>query len=133
MRLKPPLVLLLFITVVACAALSAQTGSAVPVWQANTNGEQVANSTPSVMQPYSTIFATGSSGSQYVRSIQVVPAEEMSRHDRDLAAGAESSIRERAGFQSLGFNEGDCTVNSTARPCRTICSSALRATKARRK
>jgi hypothetical protein len=38
-----------------------------------------------------------------------VPAEEMSRNDRDLEAGAESSIQERAGFQSLGFNEGDWT------------------------
>jgi len=41
-----------------------------------------------------------------VYSIQFLTAEQMSPQDRDLAADAESSIAERAGFVGLEFNQG---------------------------
>jgi hypothetical protein len=109
MRLKFPSVLLLFISAATCAMLPAQTGSSVPVQSAEAGSQQAANPPASGFQPYPYLFATGSTRTPYARSIRVVPAEEMSRNDRDLEAGAESSIQERAGFQSLGFNEGDWT------------------------
>jgi hypothetical protein len=109
MRLKFPSVLLLFISAATCAMLSAQSNSSVPVQAAQAGGEQAASPPASGPEPYPSLFATGSTKTPYLRSIRVVPAEEMSRHDRDLEAGAESSIQERAGFQSLGFNEGDWT------------------------
>lgn len=107
--LKTPLVLLIFIAVAAGMTLRAQTNSSGPVQPANAKGELPASPAAPELQPYPAIFATGSRGSQYARSIRIVSAEEMSRHDRDLEANAESSIQERAGFQSMGFNEGDWT------------------------
>ena len=109
MRLKSPMVLLLFIAAATCTTVPAQTNSSVGVHPASPGGAQSSSPSASGLQPYPSLFATGSTETPYARSIRVVPVEEMSRHDRDLEAGAESSIEERAGFQSLGFNEGDWT------------------------
>jgi hypothetical protein len=109
MRLISPLVLLLFIAAATCATLQAQSSSSVPAQSAGAGGEQAASPPQAGFQPNPSLFATGSTATPYAASIRIVPAEEMSRNDRDLEAGAESSIQERAGFQSLGFNEGAWT------------------------
>ena len=51
-------------------------------------------------------FATGRERPAGMKGVEFRPADEMSQEDRDLEAGAESSIAERAGFQDLEFNEG---------------------------
>lgn len=48
--------------------------------------------------------------------LQVRNAGEMTRHDQDVEADAEASIRERAGFVALGFNEGDWTYQQLVCP-----------------
>ncbi len=50
------------------------------------------------------------------RSLQVVDANEMTSHDRDLVADAESSIQERAGFENLEFNDGAWTYKQLVCP-----------------
>ena len=107
MCLKSPLALLLCITAAACAPLLAQTTPIVLAQPTDNNGPKVTHLPE--FQSYPTIFAAGSKSSGYARSIRIVPAAEMTPHDRDLEADAESSIQERAGFESLGFNEGGWT------------------------
>lgn len=61
-------------------------------------------------------FDINGGNSAPANSIRVLAAAEMSRHDRDLAADAESSIRERAGFENLEFNEGAWTYRQLVCP-----------------
>jgi hypothetical protein len=113
MRDKSPLIMLLFIALPGNWRLQAQTNSSEQVQQVDVSGEQVKSSPASALQTYPFPFAITS---KFARSIQVVPAAEMSQHDRDLEANAESSIEERAGFQSLGFNHGDWTYQQLVCP-----------------
>jgi hypothetical protein len=114
-RLNSPLVLLLFIARAACVPLWAQVNSSEPLQQVDPNGEQVKSPPASAPQHVRLPspqhvrlpFAIGSTGTEYAHFIQVVPSQAMSRHDLDLVADAESSIQERAGFQSFEFNQGD--------------------------
>lgn len=50
-------------------------------------------------------FSNDASRLQFSK-LQVLSADEMTAHDRDVLADAESSIQERAGFENLEFNEG---------------------------
>lgn len=49
-------------------------------------------------------------------SVEVRPAETMSQQDKDLEAGAESVIREKAGFEDLGFGEGGWSYSQLVCP-----------------
>jgi hypothetical protein len=110
---KSFLIILLFIATPACVLLLAQTNSDARMEQVHTNSEQVKSSPASELQPHSLPFTTSS---KYACSIQVVPTAEMSQQDRDLEADAEASIQERAGFQVLGFNQGDWTYEQLVCP-----------------
>jgi hypothetical protein len=48
--------------------------------------------------------------------IEIRAASQMTKQDRNLAADAEATIRERAGFESLGFNEGIWTYQQLVCP-----------------
>jgi hypothetical protein len=94
LSIKPPLALLILIPVAACALLRAQ-----------------ASSDPSPSQLDTSKAIVESAG-----SIEILPADQMTRNDRDLEANAEASIQERAGFQSLEFNEGSWTYQQLVCP-----------------
>ena len=51
-------------------------------------------------------FAVGKKEPEGFKAVQFRPADAMTEADRELEAGAESSIAERAGFEDLEFNEG---------------------------
>jgi hypothetical protein len=59
--------------------------------------------------PYAVPFSIDRTRSDFPHTLQVLGEDEMTPRDRDLAADAESSIQERAGFESLEFNEGQWT------------------------
>jgi hypothetical protein len=92
--IKHPLALLILIPAAACALVQAQTSSA----------------------PRPQQFDTGNTNVESTRSIEILPADQMTRHDRDLEADAEASIQERAGFQSLEFNQGSWTYQQLVCP-----------------
>jgi hypothetical protein len=94
LSIKPPLALLILIPAAACALLRAQTSSG-----------------PSPLQ-----FDTSKANIESAGSIEILPADQMTRNDRDLEANAEASIQERAGFQSLEFNEGSWTYQQLVCP-----------------
>lgn len=94
LRIKPPLALLILIPAFACALLGAQTSTDAGPPQSDTAGKSVDPG----------------------RSITILSADQMSRHDRDLEADAEASIQEKAGFQSLEFNEGVWTYQQLVCP-----------------
>jgi hypothetical protein len=94
LRIKPPLALLLLIPAAACALLGAQTSSDARPPQSD----------------------TGNKSLESAGSIRILSADQMTRHDRDLEADAEASIQEKAGFQSLEFNEGAWTYQQLVCP-----------------
>src|SRR5271169_6342981 len=94
LRIKPPLALLIFISAAACALLGAQASSDARPPQSDTDNRNL----------------------ESAGSIKIVPADQMTRHDRDLEADAEASIQERAGFQSLEFNQGSWTYQQLVCP-----------------
>jgi hypothetical protein len=51
-------------------------------------------------------FPPGGEASAPASALEFRPVDRMSQQDRDLAAGAESTIGERAGFAGLEFNRG---------------------------
>ena len=112
-HLKSSFMLLLFVATVVCVPPWA---SGAPLHQVDASVEPVKNPPESAPRPHPFPFAIGSRDSEYAHSIQVVSAGEMSQHDRDLEADAESSIQERAGFQSLGFNQEDWTYQQLVCP-----------------
>jgi hypothetical protein len=113
-RFKLLPVLFILASMASCASLCAQTVSDQPkhVWvlpapvDVGLEGKSVKQLPEPGLVPRGIPFAVDSGSMDFARSIRVVPAAEMSRHDRDLAADAESSIQERAGYENLGFNEG---------------------------
>ncbi len=94
LRIKPPLILLIFISAAACALLGAQTSSDVRASR----------------------FDTGNRNVELDASVRILSADQMTRHDRDLEADAEASIQERAGFQNLEFNQGPWTYQQLVCP-----------------
>ena len=52
--------------------------------------------------------------SNSMRSLRILPENEISREDRDLLADAESSIQERAGIENLEFNGAGWTQDELA-------------------
>jgi hypothetical protein len=93
--IKPPLArLLILIPAAACALLGAQTVSDARAPQ----------------------FDAGNANVESAGSIEILSADQMTRHDRDLEADAEASIQERAGFQNLEFNEGSWTYRQLVCP-----------------
>jgi hypothetical protein len=115
-RIQSPLVRLLFIAAAVCVPVAAQTRPNAPVPHVDTEAEQIATPDVSAPPPRPLPFAIGSRDSEYSHSIRAVPAAEMSQHDRDLEANAEASIQERAGFDNLGFNEGEWTYQQLVCP-----------------
>lgn len=59
-----------------------------------------------IQSEHSAPFASGQERPPGLKAVEFRPADQMNQRDRDLEAGAESSIAERAGFQDLEFNEG---------------------------
>jgi hypothetical protein len=93
--IKPPLArLLILIPAAACALLGAQASSDAGAPQ----------------------FDLGNTKVESAGSIEMLPADQMTRHDRDLEADAEASIQERAGFQNLEFNGGSWTYRQLVCP-----------------
>src|ERR1700745_986155 len=93
--IKPPLARLLILTpAAACALLGAQTSSDARAPQ----------------------FDPGDTKVESAGSIEILPADQMTRHDRDLEADAEASIQEREGFQNLEFNGGSWTYRQLVCP-----------------
>lgn len=66
--------------------------------------------------PITVPFSSDRHSPEPARSIKLLSAEEMAQHDRDLLADAEGSIQEKAGFQSLDFNEGEWTYHQLVCP-----------------
>lgn len=105
-----------FVALVACASVSAQTDSQkssqrMKILPAPMDVDSASGAHGKVLPASESAlsrvpFDLNGGSSDVAHSIQMLSADEMSQHDRDLAADAESSIRERAGFENLEFNEG---------------------------
>ena len=61
-------------------------------------------------------FTVESTLARSANSIEIRTASKMKQQDRDVEADAESTIRERAGFETLGFNEGNWTYEQLVCP-----------------
>lgn len=59
-------------------------------------------------------FALGRETPEGFRAVEFRSPAEMSQQDRDIEAGAESSIAERAGFEDLQFNQGKWSYRQIA-------------------
>ena len=70
---------------------------------------------PSLTPPKSP-FALDSTAPSSGNSIRILSEAEMSASDRDLVAGAQSSIQERAGFENLDFNANGWTYHQLVCP-----------------
>ena len=82
---------------VFCAPIAAQTGQ-------NASAPQPSRVRKADRRPMP--FPPGSETAGPAATLEFRSYEQMSRQDRDLAADAESSIGERAGFAGLEFNQG---------------------------
>ena len=69
-----------------------------------------------MQQARPTPFPAGPGTPNHEAAIAFRSADEMSQADRDLAAAAESSIAERAGFADLEFNQGRWTYRQIVCP-----------------
>jgi hypothetical protein len=61
-------------------------------------------------------FAIDGAKDPSANSIRIIPEDAMTREDRDLLAGAESSIQERAGVQNFDFNSAGWTYHQLVCP-----------------
>src|SRR6266702_108512 len=106
---KIALILLAFTTAAGCASLPAQT-------QSNERRLHV-REVPPARDPFAgTTFSVNSRNAESPLYIEVRAAGQMTQQDRDVEAGAEASIKERAGFEALGFNEGDWSYQQLVCP-----------------
>jgi hypothetical protein len=108
-RVKLLQIVVVFAAVAACGSVAAQTDSDAPL----SHGKAIPDpKQQSIDIPFTL------SGQRLVapHAIEIRPASEMTRQDQDLAADAESSIQERAGFESLGFNEGSWSYEQLVCP-----------------
>ena len=69
-----------------------------------------------VVLPAATPFSIDSRRPDFLHTLQVLAPDEMTPHDRELVANAESSIRERAGFENLEFDQGQWTYTQLVCP-----------------
>jgi len=99
---KPPLFKLILVGIAVCAPAAAQSGSESGV--------------PKATPPITVPFSSDRRSPESARSVKLLTADEMTPHDRDLVADAEGSIQEKAGFQSLDFNEGEWTYHQLLCP-----------------
>jgi hypothetical protein len=93
-----PIVLVLASIAAPCAPLAAQTD------QNASAAHLKVNLVPQVVPPMP--FPPGSETKGPVQPVEFRSVDQMTQKDRDLAADAESSIGERAGFAGLEFNAG---------------------------
>ena len=61
-------------------------------------------------------FAIDNGNAAIDTMVKVLSADQMSQHDRDLAADAKSSIEERAGFENFEFDQSGWTFKQLACP-----------------
>ncbi len=129
-RLKFLLICPVFLAAAACASLLAQTQTSQPQPDKSpvhvkifppTLDDETPGKNPKFLPaptslPSTVPFAVDNPRSDFPRRLQFLPADQMTEHDRDLAANAESSIRERAGFENLEFNEGQWAYRQIACP-----------------
>jgi hypothetical protein len=95
-----PIVLALTSFAVVCATVEAQTAQ-------DSSGREI-EVKPARESPSSIPFSPGAEiPEQRIYSIEFRSSDQMTQRDRDLEADAESSIRERAGFDGLEFNQGN--------------------------
>jgi hypothetical protein len=100
---------LILIATAVGASLHGQTGK-------DAQGNRV-KVIPPARDPFAeTSFAVNSRTAQSPLYLEIRSASEMTQQDRDVEADAESSIRERAGFEALGFNEGDWSYQQLVCP-----------------
>lgn len=93
----------------ASMALCAQTSQSAP-------SNRVKEVPPSAFTPPNIPFAIDGPKDPSAHSIRIISEDEMTREDRDLLADAESSIQERAGFQSFEFNGAEWTYHQLVCP-----------------
>src|SRR5580692_3474616 len=113
-RIRPLLILLAVYGTAFCATLGAQTDPSTygknvrtvpaPIADLDFAGAHV-KTVPAPLLPAGVPFTIDNATPDTARFIHVRSAADMTQHDRDLEADAESSIQERAGFQNLEFNE----------------------------
>ena len=118
-RLKALPFLFSCIALGACASLSAQNDqgaraqhvNVVPPSVDDTAGIHVKTVPAQGFVPPDSVFSLHHSNHKTEKSIRVLSEAEMSSHDRDLVADAESSIREKAGIENLEFNNAGWTYH----------------------
>ena len=109
LRSRLLLIALVLTAIAACHSLPAQSNE-------DATASHVRLPVPSP-DPYEGVpFTVDATPSNFAHSIEVRTASQMTEQDRDLAAGAESTIQERAGFEGLGFNEGTWTYEQLVCP-----------------
>ena len=108
-RMKPQFVLLaLACVVVSCSALGAQTFKEIPATAVHEKPiEAVAIKSP---------FNIATPDAVRVRTIEFLAADQMSAHDREVEANAESAISEHARYTGLEFNTGLWTYEQVICP-----------------
>src|ERR1700676_1099501 len=112
-RIKLSLFLLSAMAVAACTPLSAQSDPdpsskhvrivPLPVQPEDSPDAHTKTLPATVLDSSGGPFAL-ENGTGSGQSLQILSEAEMSAHDRDLVADAQSSIRERAGVENLEFN-----------------------------
>ncbi|HUA97304.1 MAG TPA: hypothetical protein VMA34_03180 [Terracidiphilus sp.] len=94
------------VALAACFSLAAQTPVDIP--------PPVVQGKPVVQKPRVAPFPSGVGTPDGANTIRFVPASEMSQADLDLAAGAQSTIAARAGYEEMGFNQGRWSYSQIA-------------------
>src|SRR3954447_9919548 len=127
-RIGLRLFLLSTISFGVCVSLSAQSGQSPPAQRvkivpAPLSVEDAAGSHVKALAapgfvPSDTLFSVNPPNHQAEKSIRVLSEAEMTSHDRDLVADAESSIRVHAGTENLEVNNAGWTYHQLE--CRAL-------------
>ncbi len=123
MRVQSALILILGLAAAGCASLSAQAPSEtkqgvrivpgpVDLGSSDVHGKSV----PGSAEFYANTPFDFHPNANFPRSIQLLSSAEMTSHDRDLVADAESSIQERAGVENLEFDQAGWTYHQVVCP-----------------
>src|SRR5579863_9525461 len=112
-RVQSALILIHVLAAPGCASLSAQTPPDPQMRVRNVPGpvnldpsDVHAKTVPGSAEFYANTLFDIHSNASSPRSIRLLSPAEMTSHDRDLVADAESSIQERAGVENLEFDQG---------------------------
>jgi hypothetical protein len=92
-----------------CASTTAQTAKEI-----SPPGNLKEKAVPEAARPMP--FSPDSPGPRQAQSIEFRRVDQMTEKDRELAANAESSISERAGYAGLEFNQGNWTYEQVVCP-----------------